>query len=432
MIYVHLLAVMLIVAAGLFFCLKDRKLELNFGLVFVGFGVLYITGPLVAAVLGQLDKDYVLSNVGLLYMAAITSLAFMLGYGLFFRKEKSPVETSGALEGIDYKRAKIFMTFFSGVVVAVKMYTVFAIGINQFVAVGKGQMKMVLSQNYAVGNLIGMVGYPLMILALELHFARKKTEKDIFFLILALITTAATLFEAIVQLDRSTVLLVVLPWIYVLAKNKVIQIWKIIVFGVVMFLAMLVWKEVVVAVFNSDLTIADTIAIAWPSEFFVWFEVWTDIIREFKKGILSYRYGATYLSAIESIFNPLFQNYQSLSSWYMEHFYPLEYAKGNGRAFSMIVEAYYNFGYVFMPFAFFPMGIIVKAIERKKYSIYWGSFCALFAGFTYKFYRSELYSVVKLSFWTWAVPLFGMWILISLKREDLEAFIEKIKNRERN
>lgn len=392
---------------------RQKAQILDFGVILAAMGSLYILGPTIAVIFGKIEKDEYYEHSQLILYSILCLCFFYLGYRykLINRKickaNNTHKKTLGFIQKHNHSIIKIALIVVLVVFILSQFLIISGVGLSSYFTIGRAATKLVITTKYAKLSMFTGLGNFVNTFALILFLEERKRKKfDYVYFSIFIVSGVMAILLAIISMDRSTLLLIILPFIYVLHFYKIINTKMVIASGITMVFLFVIWKGSLSRFLKTGSIGITKRDISIPTEIYIWFEVGSNIIDALKNEEINYYCGYTYLRAFESIINPLFQNYDSLSTWYMKTFETALYLKGSGRAFSCIVESYLNFNILGSVLVFFPMGIFYKTIEAKTYtSIYWRCYYALSLAYIYKIFRSEAYSIIKMSFWTWGVPL---------------------------
>jgi len=369
---------------------------LNFGIVFNALWYLYTSGIFVKNIINQDGINMI--TLYLTLLSIVSFIFFNLGYN-FFSSSKLRVSD----KKIDPFKIKIIVFLFFVLAIGVRLCIIYKIGFNEYLYVSRATRNSILANmNYLV--MFSDLIYLTNVITLDLLF---KTKSKFFF---ALFSTSFlfSLAMAVLEIDRSDFLKVILPVVFLLYYYKKINFKKIVIVGFILLLLFVNWKQFLNGIiFDNSM---NRIAVTIPSELYTWHSIGNDVIRDLNDNKLNYLYGYTYYKALESIINPLFGNYESLSTWYVKNYHYDVYKKGGGYAFSAIIEAYYNFHIVGIIIFFYLFGLIIKKLELKVSVFTYRCLYALLLSVSYKLLRSEFYSIFKNAFWLWVVPLIVIYL----------------------
>ena len=121
-------------------------------------------------------------------------------------------------------------------------------------------------------------------------------------------------------------------------------------------------------------------------------------------------------------------NSKTLSTWYMENFEADVLARGGGRGFSAVLEAYINFNVIGNVIIYFLYGEILRAFEPQKEE--WSMnrinyklvLAFIILSSMYLFFRAESYSLWKNMAWFKIYPT-ALIFLFSKKKIDAETVL---------
>ncbi len=406
-----LLLVLLISSILCFFVsMRNRRIKkkFNYNMLFVAIGALYLAGPLLANYAGIIPDQDIIDYWYLPVSGIMAMIAFTLANRITY-KVRIPV-----YEEYNQQRIKAMLLCMLILYFLVEVYIFRSIGWNSYLVYGRAATKQMIGRQFGRLQLAESLPNIVAALSFELYFHEKEQhhQADGMYRNLGLISTAAALLMAVLRIDRSDFLTVLLPLIFVFYFHGKIEFRHLVLLGLGLLLLFSAWKSVIPSLLRKDVVAIRSYSFSIPGETYAWFEVGKDVMNSIRNGNMEYRLGHSYLKALESIINPLFQSYESLSTWYVRTFHEDVYLAGGGRGFSCIVEALMNFGFLGPMIVFLYIGTFISWLEAKmKNSPFYSTFYALMMGGVYKLFRSEVYSVVKLSFWTYVVPLFLIWFV---------------------
>lgn len=383
---------------------------LNFSVLFYTMGMLYAIGPLLSALSGNLSRSVVDNHIGLILYVIIAMLSFLIGYHATnkpkFHKKKHLSVNPNSFSLL------LILDVLMFIYVASKLYIISRIGLYAFIENGRGMTKMEIGESFGFLNIFDTVVYLVEVMSLEFYLLTRKTKNHnrVHYLLLFISSVVFSVGFSLLQVDRSQLLLSLLPLVFILNYHGLLSLRTIALSGVALFVLFVVWKQLIAGLIMGTIHSLNDLQAETPDELVAWFHVGCDVTDGLENGNIDYLYGYSYLMALESFFNPLWQHYEALSTWYVRVFRPDMFEHGGGKGFSCVVEAVLNFGFLGPTIVFGFLGSMIKRIESHiSTSILYRCFYALLISLIYKFFRSEMYSVAKLSFWTWAVPLFFIW-----------------------
>lgn len=228
-------------------------------------------------------------------------------------------------------------------------------------------------------------------------------------------------------IDRSGFLQILFPLFFLLLLTKKVKNKTMIILGLTLFVFLSYFKTIMSSlIFNTDIPLEK---FKFNSEFEVWYGIGSNIIDGLKNSSISYLYGESYLSALYNLIMP-FNSTEPLSIWYVKSFYPEIYIRGGGLAFSSVAEAILNLGVVFVPIHFLMLGLFCRFIDSQKFNnIYYLSIYTFLLTVLYKFFRSEVYSLVKASWWFYILPVILIFLIINLLDKNQYKREVKVKSR---
>ncbi len=414
-----MLLVLLISSFLCFFAsMRNRRInkKFNYNMIFIAMGTLYFAGPLLANYVGIIANKDIEDYWYLPVSAIIAMISFTLANRVTYKTKTTEYGV------YNHQRIKGMLLCWLLLYFLVELYIFHGIGWNAYLVYGRAAAKQMIGRQFGRLTLAESLPNIVAVLSFELYFREKERNHrtDRVYRNLGLISAGAALFMAVVRVDRSDFLTILLPLIFIFYFHEKIEFRDLILMGFGLLLLFSAWKIIIPALLRGDVDAVRSYSLAVPGETYAWFDVGKDVMNFIKNGNMEYKLGHSYLKAFESIINPLFQSYESLSTWYVRTFYEDVYLAGGGRGFSCIIEALMNFGFFGPMIVFFYIGTFISWLEQKmKQSPFYSTFYALMMGGVYKLFRSEVYSIVKLSFWTFAVPLFFIWLAGRKKRRGL-------------
>ena len=183
-LWMHVLLVFAIMASGMLLCFLKNGIEMNYGLILVAMGFLYVTGPIIALIVGQLSKDDVWKDLWLVYFSAFSCFFFSLGYSFCIERKKTKSVEKHLPDKNKYNHVmlKFILLIGTGIFFLTKIFILSKIGIYSYLTLGRAATKKIIVSNFGWAPLIDSVSYVLMVFALEMHYEKKRETKDLFYL----------------------------------------------------------------------------------------------------------------------------------------------------------------------------------------------------------------------------------------------------------
>jgi oligosaccharide repeat unit polymerase len=284
-------------------------------------------------------------------------------------------------------------------IVAITMEIIFfsKVGISNFIFISRSERSLLL-KNLGITYFTDLFFLVMIISYILNQLVPSRFLRFIF--ITSLINN--TLYQLII-IDRSGLLEVVFPCIYLFLVFKKVQSRYIIFIGVILFLFLSYFKTIMSnIVFRGSSNLEP---FKFNGEFEAWYHVGANILSNLEGGLTNYIYGRSYLTALYNLIVP-FTNSEPLSIWYVRTYFYDIYIRGGGMAFSSIGEAILNFGYFGVPIYFMLLGFLCRWMKQYKHKdIKYLAIYAFIFTVLYKFFRSEFYSLTKTSWWFFILPL---------------------------
>jgi len=230
--------------------------------------------------------------------------------------------------------------------------------------------------------------------------------------IMVIITVVFNVSMALLTIDRSNLLFATLPIGYLLIKDRRVNKFVLLSIVIIAFVLLVDFKSTMSSLINQRRLVPVRINI--PEEFLGSFQITAHIMKGLETGEIEFAFGKTYLDTIKTTVFPL-TDVEPLSIWYVRTYRYDVYSRGGGLAFSSVAEAYMNLGFIAVFLYFFLIGLFVRLLEKRKDTndlaliMY-----SLIFPLTYKFFRSEAYSLIKTGVWFWVLPLFLFYVLYQM------------------
>ncbi len=395
---------------GIVFNVSNSIYIFNFGMLFNVLWYIYSIGIIVRNYVFSMQLNQI--QLYILFLSIISLVTFNYGYLIKSVAQKDLTDYS-----INSKSMKLLSLGVFILSVVVRVYVVNKIGISNYIFYSRASRSQVLTGMKYLIMFYDLI-YLSNVLLLDSYFRfGKKIFRNLFILSLAIST-----IMAIIEIDRSNFLKVVLPISFILYYYKKVSFKKLILLGLTLLCLFISWKSLLSGIIFGNQIFLNT-SLSVPAETYAWTQIAENIIEGLSKNEINYKYGYTYYKAFESLVRPIFQNYEALSTWYVKNYHYDVYIKGGGFAFSSIVEAYLNFGIFGVAIVFFLFGFFVKKIEYRVHLFNYRLFYALLLSVSYKLFRSEFYSIFKNSFWIWGVPIIIITYFSSKTKKIRNGFI---------
>lgn len=402
--------------AVIYFDFVKKGTFFSYGIIFNLFGCLYTNFYIFELVSEGMEIDkYVFMAMRLSYLAIFSfDMAYM------FVGKKKPVPDSGenmgipaggdnGLMGPEYeesvasdnkptaKKRKyniqrlLFLTSMLFLIsLAAEFYVIFVkVGLAPFFAATRSTKTLMLA-DYSLLSFYQSTIPIIAAIALYVYLEYKSK----FSFSLFLVAIAIAVFNSYIRGSRAEMLCILLPIMFLLNHYKKISNRTVCILGVGTVILFGLWKSLY---YNNK-------NINFDSEFNTWYEICRNVLpSEFK-----YRFGSSYLQTFINLIIPV-TGTQSLSVWYLENFAADVLAKGGGRGFSCVLEAYMNFSFIGCIVVFYLYGLLFKKLEVKGRGevkseaesgfSYKMILAFIFMTSIYLFFRAESYSLWKNMVW---------------------------------
>jgi len=378
---------------------KRTKLLLSFYSLFLFYGFLYTIGIFFSD--ERLNEQHYYAT----FLIILAMLSFVVGY--HFCKSLAQSNNNNRqniyIHNSIISKSYFFLVSLSGIALFLFCYVVVAkIGFIEYFFTSRAG-RSILVKPYSVYMIFVDLFNIISVISLFQYLQTKKKKfKKIFILI-----SSIAILHAIFTISRNNLVLILLPLIYTYhyfgyIKPKII--------ASTFFIGLLVaifWKKVLFALIFSNFNSID-LTIDMPNEFYAWHPIAQDLLK-----LDLNLYGSSYYDAIASLIYP-FYDADNLSIWYVKNFEFDVFAKGGGRGFSNVLEAYLNFGILGVFFVFLILGFIAYLFQLKaKKSIYMFFPYVFSLSFIHRIFRSDFLSLTKT--WWWMYFISFIIILIFFK-----------------
>jgi len=355
--------------------------------------------------LGYVPNEDMDNLLTLTLLSMVAYLSFQLVY---FPAKSSPVLELDRTE-YDVKLLQYVLAVFFAIGLIMQAFFFARVGFSTFVNLTRPQRSLLLSEtiNFSF-DLLQII----MILGLILYVTYKAKP----FLYLAILSLVHNVVYAIIIIDRSMLLEILLPLMFMgLAFGK-IRPRTVLIAGTSLFVVMSYFKVLMSNLLFGRNTPFDKFR--FNSEFEGWYYIGSRILTELKNGTIQLMYGQSYADTLINLIVP-FTSTEPLSVWYVRSYFYDMYAGGAGLAFSSIAEALMNFGYMGVPLYFAFLGFICRWLKvRKNTDTKYLFFYILVFTVLYKFFRAESYSLMKTTWWFYVLPMLLVFLVAKKAKQS--------------
>ncbi|WP_189000460.1 O-antigen polymerase [Deinococcus roseus] len=339
---------------------------------------------------------------------ALSFMALFSFYGLYYAFSRGRGQGGETLYNNNYDNTMhIFAVIYGYLGLLFQVYFVFFVyGFNSFVFTSRSQRNLNLNSGDILALPFNNMISVSVVILLYLYFMRNMKKSGRASIILLVFGIAYSLMIV----DRSSLMLYLMPTIVLLNKRNILKLQHIILIGLGLLVFFTGFKAIMnIIILNANAAVSLGLL---DDEFEVWHMIMGDLYRDLSGGGIVYQFGKSYLATLMNLVVP-FTDYTPLSQWYVQTYHYDVQMRGGGFGFSSIAEAFLNFGFAGILFYFGFLGIVLGIIERKARSntVYAIVGLALLP-LIYKFFRSESYSLIKVFWWSEVLPIF-IFILIS-------------------
>lgn len=360
-----------------------------------------------------------LTNIYILSAASITGfISFHLAYSYNKKIESSIISLKTRANDYNISLLQKILTLLLLIAILIEIYFFMQNGISSYFLVTRSDRTLIVNDS-GFSTIFSELFFLVYILSLVFMSVKKtKTLKILF-----IVSLVNLIIYQLLIIDRSGFLKIVLPLMFFLILDKKIKNKTMVLVSLCLFVFLSYFKSIMSSlIFKVDIPLEK---FRFNSEFEVWYGIGSTILDGLKTNSISYLYGESYLNAAYNLVIP-FNSTEPLSIWYVKNFYPEIYLKGGGMAFSSITEAILNLGIIFVPVHFMMLGFLCRYIDSKKFNnLFYLSMYAFLFTVMYKFFRSEVYSLVKTSWWFYVLPILFIFIVISQKKVEVRKKNEK-------
>jgi len=381
----------------IYFESKKEKNVFNLVSVFTVFWFFYTNATLID---NYLDKQFLFSVSGKVYFLYYLALvSYYISYKLF--------RVPGAKKYTFNGKNIILTTIITAIIIlAIQFYFIFIeFSLDRFIFTSKAARNLMVVNAPILYSISKQVLYLLSPLLYIMYLrSNDNLVKGFFVFILVYNVTVAFLI-----IDRSSLLVAILPTLFIMVMYKRISMKKLYLAAFIGFFVLVDFKSLMFNIINNGKLVNLNLSI--PEEFYVSYSIATEIVLKLDISEYSYLFGRSYLDSFIATIFP-FLNIEPLSVWYMRNYFPEIFSIGGGRAFSSVGEGYFNFGTIGVVAYYSLIGITAKYFNIKKNNndLYLIIF-AMLIPLTYKLFRSEFYSLLKTHFWFWFVPLVAIYVI---------------------
>ena len=391
---------------------SKRETFFTFGIVFNIFGALYTNFYIIESIL--LDNIITSETFMAMRLSYISILSFDIAYYIFPIKHGISIYINKR-EWYDQDKynpgriMKMLLGLFA-VSLAAEYYVIFSkIGLGAFFSASRSTKTLLLS-GY---SLLSFYQHTIpLIAAIALYLYLNNKTKHSFPLFLGAIIVAV--FNAYIRGSRAELICIILPIIFLLHYYNKISNRTVIVLGLLSLLLFGLWKSF----YSTQRTIS------YDSEFNTWYKICNNVLKSGFK----YKYGSTYMTTIKNLIIPVTDS-NTLSTWYLQNYEADVLARGGGRGFSAVLEAYINFNAIGNVIIYFLYGEILRAFEPQKEE--WSMnrinyklvLAFIILSSMYLFFRAESYSLWKNMAWFKIYPT-ALIFICSRKKSDAEVVLK--------
>ena len=324
------------------------------------------------------------SNIGFaMFLSHLAILFFNVSFIIFGFKRNTSAKVVG--NKYDLHTQNVLLTFFLILCVVTEIYVIFKqIGIVTYFEAERGGKALMMS-NYSSLTFYKF-GIPLVSVVSLYNYLYFKNRYD---LILFLISFFFALFNSVLSASRAELISLFLPILFLFNYFGKIKERTVVIIGIMAVVLFGVWKSLFWGEFK----------LSYDSEFNTWYEICDNVLKNPDRKLL---YGESYLTTLYNIVIP-FTDSQTLSTWYLENYEWEVLARGGGRGFSAVLEAYMNFDILGIFFLYCFYGWLIGRLNTNttfNTFIYLIVMTSLF-----QFFRSESYSLWKNMMWFKIYPL---------------------------
>lgn len=396
MIYSIILSINFFVLILIFFNIKKKEV-ICFKTFFYIYFICYSSAIFFVKSINAYKNFY---YVKIYLMSLISFVAFNFGYKIFNTKDNKKFFY---LEN----KLKIIMYIFLINAFIIEIYIYMCINLKDFFLASRAK-KMLMMSEYSKFTFF----YTFLILSMTLSLILWKMKRKKKYKIIFVLTFFNCIFIALLEISRAKFLSIIIPILFLYQKqikNKIM-----VFIGIIGLIIFTLWKSLLSSLFYGKLSLSN-IKLNIPNEFYCWYTIGENILKDLEVKKISYLYGKSYMDTFFNLIFPI-TNSEPLSIWYVKNYEYKIFLIGGGRGFSGIVEGYLNFGIIGVVIYFFILGMLSKFLDNKmKNDIKFLLIGILFLSNVHKFFRSESYSLLKSDMWFGVYPILFLFFIINLK-----------------
>ena len=329
-------------------------------------------------------NEQIPKTIGLaMLLSHLSIFVFNISFTLFSSSKKFCAHSNN--KRYDLHTQNVLLTLLLALCIATEFYVVFKqIGIVAYFSAERGGKALMMADYSRLS--FYKFAIPLVSCASLYNFFSTKNKYS---LSLFFISITVALFNSIISASRAEMLSLFLPVLFLLKYFGKIHEKTVIVIGFIAIVLFGAWKSLFWGEFE----------LSFDSEFNTWYDICNNVLRMPDRKLL---YGESYLTTMINLIIP-FTDSHTLSTWYMENFELDVLARGGGRGFSAVLEAYMNFDLIgiFLIYGFY--GWLISRLNTKttfSTLVYMIVMISIF-----QFFRSESYSLWKNMMWFKIYPL---------------------------
>lgn len=309
---------------------------------------------------------------------------------IFFLREKKEYT-------YDIHRLRKLLIIFLAICIITELYViVYKIGLQDYFLADRAT-KTLLLEGYSLLSFYKTT-IPVISVVFFYNYFKYGYKRDVF---LFAVSFVISIFNAVLSASRAELLSIFLPCLFVLYYWGKIKDGHVIFFGIVGILFFGMWKSL----YGGHHTIS------FDSEFNTWYKICKNILSDPNSTFL---YGKSYLNTLINMIVPVTHT-GNLSEWYLQVYEPEVLARGGGRGFSGVLEAYINFGIFGNVLVFGFYGWLMKQFDKKndfQIVVYIAIMVSM-----YMFFRAEAYSIWKNMVW---FKIYPFAIIYYFSRKNIE------------
>ena len=345
------------------------------------------------------------------YLIILAGVFFVIGYNIIPLNNKSFIQEDISTKTFIPPNILPILLLITTVAIGFFVYVVvFKIGLSEYFFSSRAYRSWIVRPYSPFMIFIDLFNFTST-LSLFLYLNSKRKA----YLFIFIIVFATALVHAVLTISRNNLILLLLPTIYLFHYYNYIKTkWLIVIFLVGIFIA-IIWKVLLFYLIMSNSFSISSIMenIKFPREFVVWQEIAQNVLKDNIS-----LHGQSYIDAIIKLLWP-FSHTDNLSLWYVQTYEPDTFAKGGGRGFSNILEAYINFNTAGVIIFFFLFGVFIYKFQKKSMeSIYLFLPYAFSLAFVNRIFRSDFTSLTKTWWWMYFISFLLLFSLFKEKKEQ--------------